>query len=216
VTSLLLLAALLAPAQPTSWVERDGTALHATIDLRPWFAAAASGERGLRERLTSGLTVRLRFWLELHNQEDELVAVSWRRIRVRWHLWDERFTTVIEDPHRAATPAFTSIDELVETIGRFDAVELAATVPRDPSVYTVVTIVEVNPVTTEQAARMRRWLANPRSAASLDPLGGGLMGSFVRFFDNLKPGPVEARRVFRSPPFRADRLPHRKHPEPPQ
>lgn len=211
-TALLLVAALLAPPEPTTWVERDGTVLRATVDLRPWFhpQAPATNGRNLRQRLTSGLTTRLRFWLELRDANDALVGVAWRRVRVRWHLWDERFTTVFEDALGARTPAFTDVDTLIEKAAHFRAVPVASNVAKDEAVYRVVARLEVNPLSAEQATRMRRWLATPRTTTALDPLGGGMLGSFVRFFENLSPSPVEDLRVLTGPPFRADRLPYFK------
>ncbi len=210
-TGWLLAAALLAaPAlsPPAPWAERDGEQVRVSIDLRAWFAAPDTPDAtSLRERLTSGLTTRLRFWLELRDRDGALAGVALRRVRVRWHLWDERFTTVIEDDAGARTPTFKTADELIAGIAQFERWSVGP-VPRSASVYRVEAVLELNPVTADQAVRMRRWLASPQTSASLDPLGGGLLGSFVRFFDNIKPGPVEDRRVHRGPWFRADRLPY--------
>ena len=215
-TALLVLAGLLDAPQPP-WVERDGARVRVTADLRPWFAPAPvqADTPPLRTRLTSGLTTRLRFWLEIRDRDGRLAGVALRRVRVRWHLWDERFTTVIEDARGARTPAFKSLEALIDGIARFEHWPVEARLPTDASVYRVQAVLEVNPVTAEQAARMRRWLASPQAPARLDPLGGGLMGSFVRLFDNFKAGPVEARLALQGPPFRADRLPWfgRRRPE---
>ncbi|MCA9544774.1 MAG: hypothetical protein KC613_10305 [Myxococcales bacterium] len=207
-TAWLVLMGLLA-APPPPWVERDGPRLRITADLRPWFAPAPvqAEQPPLRTRLTSGLTTSLRFWIEIRDRDGRLAGVSLRRVRVRWHLWDERFTTVIEDAHGARTPAFKDLPSLLDEVARFDQWPVDADVPSDDRVYRVEAVLEVNPVTPEQAARMRRWLASPQAPARLDPLGGGLLGSFVRFFDNFKPGPVEARFALEGPWFRADRLP---------
>ncbi len=198
----LLLTGTLAAPVTTFWVERDQRTLRLSTDLAPLFDAA------LRRRLRSGLTTTIFLDLSLDTHESGATVGALRRlVRVRWDLWDERLT-VHHDLPAAATVTYRSVDVFLTDFGRFRAIPIAADVPTDGAVFRVVARVEINPLSAEQLARMRRWLVEPSGGAwSLDPLGSGLLGSFVRLFHNLKPGAAE--RVLRASghPFRADRLP---------
>lgn len=207
--SVLLLAWVLAAPPVTFWVEREQEALRLTADLAPLFDAQ------LRRRLTSGLTTTLFLDVSLDAHETGASRGAIRRlVRARWDLWEETLT-VHHDVPVTPTSTYRSIDAFLADFGRLRAATIATGVPTDERVFRVTTRVEVNPLSAEQLAQMRRWLVEPVAGAwSLDPLGSGLLGSFVRLFHNLKPGVAE--RVLRASghPFRADRLPFYRQPNP--
>lgn len=206
--ALLLAQVLLlrAPDVPL-WVERDGETLRLTAEVGPLLDDA------LRRRLTSGLTTTLRLQIDVrHHDSGQLRGVSWRIARARWDLWEERLTVEVDEPGGARTATFPSVDAFAADFGRVDGEPVAQAVPEDETVYQLVVTLDVNPLSTEQMARMRRWLIDPQGASALDPLSSGLLGSFVRFFDNLKPGVAEHTVQVTGHPFRGDRLPHRRGP----
>jgi hypothetical protein len=194
------------------WVERDGTQLRVSVDVRPWFDARDTPAQRLREKLSSGLTTTLHFDLEVRDAGQVVRARYHRRARVRWHLWDERFTATLEEPGGGSSPHFASVGALVERLARFDAIPLSLNLANDETVHRVVLSLAINPVTAEESARMRQWLTGPQAQATLDPVSGTLLGSFVRFFDNLKPSVAEDRRTLEGPWFRGDRLPFYRAP----
>lgn len=195
---LLLVALCALPTRP--WLERDGAALVISVDLAPMF------DEALRARLTSGLTTTLRLRLELRDTDDAIVGFGWRVAQVRWDLWDEALTAVIDTPAGPEAATYPSVDAFVAAFARLDRIPIAAGVPRDARVLRPVLRLEINPVSAEKLARMRRFLTSPEGTV-IDPFGSGLLGSFVRLFDNLKPGSAERVSTLTGQPVRADRLP---------
>jgi hypothetical protein len=203
VIAAVLLAVVLGAPPVTPWVERDGSTLHLTAPLDQ----LVDGD--LRRRLRSGLTttLRLQIWLEGH-EDGRVHGVFWRVARARWDLWEEHLTAIVDGPEGSRTERHADLDAFARAFARLEALPLARGIAQDDAVYRVRVRIEVNPLSEEQAARMRRWLALPGAPSALDPLGRGLMGSFVRFFDNLKPGVAERTIVLTGHPFRGDRLPY--------
>lgn len=217
----LLLALALAgpPAQPAGpsplptrpWLERKGAAVVLSVD------AAGLFDDALRTRLQSGLSITLRLELELRELDDDTIVGVGRRVaRVRWDLWDERLAAVIDDPRGAREDIWPSIEAFVQHFAAVDRVPVAGSVPVDARVMRAVLRLEVNPVGANELARMRSWLSAPEGAVS-DPFASGVLGSFVRLFDNLKPGIAERVVTLAGQPVRADRLPlvERAAPGPP-
>lgn len=197
----LALAVMLAALPTRPWLERDRSAVVISVDLQPLF------DEALRRRLTNGLTTTLRLRVELRDLDDALVGIGWRVARVRWDLWDETLAAVIEDPVAATATTYVSLDAFIARFAELERVPLATGVPREPRVVQAFVRLEVNPVDAEKLARMRRWLSAPASSTALDPFGSGLLGSFVRLFDNLKPGAAERVIALDGQPVRLDRLP---------
>jgi hypothetical protein len=206
VIAALLVALLATPAtEPWFWVERDGDGLRVTADLTPLFDAKEV------RRLTSGLTTTLHLTLDIRDHDEGTVrGATWREARARWDLWDEVLYVELEDPTGTEARRYPSVDAFLNEFARFQTEPLAGSVERDPTIYDVRAVLEVNPLSVDDQARMRRWLAEPGAGPRLDPVSRTLFGSFVRLFDNLRPGAAE--RVLRAAghPFRADRLQYYK------
>lgn len=199
--ALLVFVALLAP-RPTLWPERRGDAVHVVADLTAFFDAA------LERRLKSGLTTRLRLTIQLRSMADAVfLGAAFRNARARWDLWEERLTVIIDDADGARTLTFTSIDAFTQAFGKLDT-PVAYGLLSDATVMQLSGRMEVNPLSAEEASKARRWLASPTASSALDPLSSGLLGSFVRLFDNLKPGVAERVLEHAGQPFRADRIPY--------
>ena len=199
--SALVCTLVLAASNASFWVEREQTTLRVTADLRSLF------DQQLRRRLTSGLTTTLFLDVQVQAIDDDSTVGAVRRlVRVRWDLWGETLQVHHDLPASEST-RHPSVAAFLADFAQLRAAPIATEVPADPAVYRVTTRLEVNPLSGEQLARMRRWLLDTGGFWSLDPLGSGLLGSFVRLFHNLTPGVAE--RVLRAegPPFRGDRLP---------
>lgn len=200
---LALAAAVLlgAPPSPTFWVERGERAILASADLRPLIDA------DLRRRLTSGLTTTLVLTLQLRDKDNTLVGGTIRVARARYDLWHEQVSVVLDGPDGSRTETYASVNLFLRTFAHVRSAPIAPLVPRDDRLYRLHARLEVNPLSDAQLARMRRWLAQSPDGTSLDPLNGTLLGSFVRFFDNLKPGVAERQISAIAHPVRGDRMP---------
>ena len=92
-TALLALAALLAAPPSALWIERDGADLRLSSDLSSLLDDA------LARRLQSGLTTTLHLRVAIRPHPDgDPAGDTWRGARVRWELWDEKVTAVIDGP----------------------------------------------------------------------------------------------------------------------
>lgn len=186
---------------PSFWLERGDGALLASADLRPLIDA------DLRRRLTSGLTTTLVLRLDLRTADETLVGGTLQVARARWDLWHEQVTAIIDGPEGSRTETYASVNLFLNTFAQIRSRPVAPLVASDPALYRLHARLAVNPLSDAQLARMRRWLARSPDGAGLDPLNGTLLGSFVRFFDNLKPGVAEREIVALGPFVRGDRLP---------
>ena len=198
-----LLTLLLAVPAITPWVERDGTSLLLSAPLERLF------DEALQRRLRSGLTttLRLQVWIEGHD-DARIHGGTWRVARVRWDLWEEHLTAVIDTPDGSRAGRYDDVPGFARDFAHLTALPIARGVAQDETLYRVQIRMEINPLSDEQLARMRSWLVLPAAPSGLEPLGSGLLGSFVRFFDNLKPGVAERTVAVEGHPFRGDRLPY--------
>jgi hypothetical protein len=123
------------------------------------------------------------------------VSVAFATLRVVYDLWEEVYVVRIERESghadyrlRSRADALKRITELT----RFPIADLDK-IPIGPHHYLGLAI-ELNPVTSEDLAEMRRWLSRPAGNTSLDR-GTSFFGSFVSVFVN--PKLPEADRVLR-------------------
>lgn len=201
ITAVLLV--LLAGPSPPPWLERDGNQVRVSFDLTGVFDAP------LKRRIKSGLSTTLRVHASLEAVDtQQTIGSTWRVARVRWDLWDEKLSAAIDTPLGSQVSIFENLDAFIATFARTKGEIVAAGVPENQTVYRSRVRLDVNPVNAQQMAWIRRWLSDSSESAALDPLGSGLLGNFVRLFDNLKLG--EAERTFRvdGRPVRGDRLPY--------
>ncbi len=198
----LLLCWLLAAPNHQLWVEREGEALRLSADFSAFFDA------DLRRRMRSGLTTTLFLDVQLAAFADGETRGAVRRLaRARWALWDEQLEVVHEGPLGSRTRAYRSLDDFISAFARLSSAPIASAVHKDEALYQIRARLEVNPLSAEQMREMRKWLSSGAQPSRLDPFSSSLLGSFVRFFHNLKPGVAERVLRARGRPFRADRLP---------
>jgi hypothetical protein len=147
--------------------------------------------------LDSGFTstVVIRIWIFPRDSTDPVAFVLLDR-QVLYNLWDEVFELkldgkIVKEKRQAdALKRLTSIEEV--------PVARLAMLPYD-QVFMLAMQVELNPVSKETLAEVRRWLSQG-TGGGLDR-GGAFFGSFVSVFVN--PKIPEADRVvrIRSQPF---------------
>lgn len=176
------------------FIER-GISLTATANPTP---LAKLFDSAAYEALDSGFTstVVIRIWIYPKGSTDPVAFLLLQR-QVLYNLWDEVFELRIdgkapikEKRQSEALKRLTAIDDL--------PVAKLANLPYE-QVFMLAMQVELNPVSKETLAEVRRWLSQG-TGGGLDR-GGAFFGSFVSVFVN--PKIPEADRVLRirSQPF---------------
>lgn len=196
---MLSLAAAVASAQPVRpemIVAERGDQMVVSTTVGSVFDASAY------ERLGNGLasTVVIRMWVYRQGQPQPIAFRLLHR-QVVYDLWDEVYEVALTSSAGRRTHRARNRAEALKLMTTLDQVEIAARAELAPDIPYVLTIVaELNPVSQETLAEVRRWLSEG-SGGGLDR-GGSFFGSFVSVFVNLKL--ADSDRVVRlsSPPFR--------------
>jgi hypothetical protein len=180
--------------QDMQFLER-GSSIYLSASVTSLFDAAAY------ERLDYGLpaTVVIRLWVypEGHAKPTGFVLLHRQCV---YDLWGETYQCAITGPSGRRNYKVKFKAEALKLLTSLDQVPIAAIadVPLEER-HVVAAIAELNPVSKETMAEVRRWLSQG-SGGGLDR-GGSFFGSFVSVFVNLKI--PEADRVLRvrSQPF---------------
>ncbi|MCK5796209.1 MAG: hypothetical protein KAI47_03445 [Deltaproteobacteria bacterium] len=154
----------------------------------------------LRRRLKSGFatTAVMRVYLYRVGGGRPLIALA-RRLSVVYDLWDEQFRLKIEDPRGTHTFQERDLQKVVDRLSSFRKFPLLPYSTLSTSErYFVAGIIEVNPMSAELLAAVRRWLRKP---ARRQVGGNSIFGSFVSLFVNDKIKRAEKTFKFRSQPF---------------
>jgi hypothetical protein len=154
----------------------------------------------LKKRLKSGFTTTVVMRVYLYQQGGgQPIAMSARTLRAVYDLWDENFRIKIDEPMGSRRVKLRKLDKTVKKLASFDKYPLVPYALMQPGRrYFVAGIVEVNPMSSEVLAAVRRWLRKP----SRRRVGGdSLFGSFVSIFVNDKIRRAAKIYKFRSQPF---------------
>ncbi len=192
---LALLAADDVPTRPIKFDER-GRFLTMSVSL------PELPDDALKRRIESGLeaTIVLRVYLYREGQTQPL-GLTVRTYRVLYDLWDEIYLLRIHDPQGYLNFKFKTEAEALAKLSTLDGFPLATLdkVPRNVRHFVAV-MVEVNPVSPEHLAEVRRWLSRPGSSERITG-GETFFGSFVSLFVNNKVTEAERVLKFRSQSF---------------
>ncbi len=156
----------------------------------------------LRRRLRSGFatTVVMRVYLFDRRGKQPLV-VTGRTLRAVYDLWEERYLLRIDGPQGRRVRRLRREKDVVDRLTSFWRFPLVGIERIDPDrFYFVAAIVEVNPMSPEVLAQVRRWLRRP----ALSPHRRGeesFFGSFVSIFVNDKIRRAQRTFKVRSQPF---------------
>ncbi len=181
--------------QKMRFIER-GDALTLTTSIGKLFDTAAYS--ALESGFTS--TVVIRIWVYRKDSANPVGFVLVER-KVLYNLWDEEFEIRISEPGRAprvlheqrqadALKRITALDDI--------AIAKLADLPYE-QLFQLAMQVELNPVSKETLAEVRRWLTQG-TGGGLDR-GGAFFGSFVSVFVNPKIAPADRVLRIRSQPF---------------
>lgn len=153
------------------------------------------------EALGSGFesTILIRMWVYAKGDSDP-VAFQILQRKVIYDMWDEVYEIQLDGPDGREKHKVKYRAEALKLLTRVDAVPIADTadVPYDQHHYLTM-VVELNPVSEETLAEVRRWLTKG-GGGGLDR-GGGLFGSMVSVFVNPKISDADRVLRLKSQPF---------------
>ena len=154
------------------------------------------------EALGSGFpsTVVIRMWV-YDKQKTEPVGFQLLQRRVVYDLWDDVYTVRLDGPGGRKTVEVKERSRAFTLLTSIESVPIAPLRDIPYAQHHVLAMVaELNPVSRETLAEVRRWLSQGTGSSGLDR-GTSFFGSFVSVFVN--PKIPEADRVlrFRSQPF---------------
>jgi hypothetical protein len=173
----------------------DGPSLRVGTTLTRLFDSAAY------DKLDSGFdsTVVIRCWVY---PKDSTTAISFQLVQriVRFNVWDEDYELTFDEGGRRRVVRVKYKAEALKLLTTIDGLRVAAlrALPYEKQ-YVLAMIVELNPVSQETLAEVRRWLSEG-TGGGLER-GGSFFGSFVSLFVNLKIPEADRVLRLRSQPF---------------
>jgi hypothetical protein len=155
--------------------------LFVSVGLQDLFTPAA------RERLTSGFATRVLVRVQLlRHGETEPLAVGFQRVEIVYDIWDEKFRLRIT---RGVGPdTVVEVKTVAEAIDRacrlwhFPVADLTLLQPNVR--YFLAFRADLNPISEELLADVRRWLVQPSRGQRRVGAGDSVFGSFVSIFVN--------------------------------
>jgi hypothetical protein len=157
-----------------------------------------------RDRLTSGFATRVLVRVALQEEgSTEPVAVAFQRAEIVYDIWDERF--------RVRLTRGTGPEQRLEARTAEEAIARAAAIWQLPVVdaarlrpgttYVLAFRGDLNPISDELMADVRRWLVQPARGQRRVGTGDSLFGSFVSIFVNPRVEDSERQVRFLSQRF---------------
>ncbi len=153
------------------------------------------------DKLDSGFasTVVIRFWVYPKGDADP-VSFQLVQRRVIYDLWDELYVLELDEPGGRRIVKVKYKAEALKLLTAIESLPVAALARVAFEKHHVLAmVVELNPVSQETLAEVRRWLSDG-TGGGLDR-GGSFFGSFVSVFVNLKIPAADRVLRIRSQPF---------------
>jgi hypothetical protein len=201
---------------PTARAEGGGVPRRTTgLALSPTHLVASVGLQDLfapedRERLTSGFATRVLLRIAVQEEgASEPIAIAFQRTEIVYDIWDERFRLRVT---RGAGPDLQfdarTPDEAIARAAALWTFPVAERARLRPGVaYVVAVRGDLNPISEELLADVRRWLVQPASGQRRVGAGDTFFGSFVSIFVNPRVEDSERQVRFLSQRFDPQRLP---------
>jgi hypothetical protein len=203
VIAVVLLAA--APARAAdplpirqTGVETGAGKLLVSVGLQDLVSAAD------QQRLTSGFATRVLIRIYLHEEGvDEPLAAAYQRAEIVYDLWDERFRVRVARDNAGEVQSETRTPEDAVwgacALWHFPVADLRRLRPGVR--YFVDFRADLNPISEELLADVRRWLVQPPRGQRRVGAGDSVFGSFVSIFVNPRVEDSERQVRFLSQPF---------------
>ncbi|MEO7734215.1 MAG: DUF4390 domain-containing protein [Kofleriaceae bacterium] len=153
------------------------------------------------EALNTGIPSTVVIRIQIAPREsDTPVAEQLIQRSVVYDVWDEIYTLRLDQPGGRKTLKVKYRAEALKWLTAIDGLQVAklGVLPLD-QVFVLKMVVELNPVSRETLAEVRRWLSQG-NGGGLDR-GGAFFGSFVSVFYNPKIADADRVLRIRSQPF---------------
>ncbi|HET6150711.1 MAG TPA: DUF4390 domain-containing protein [Polyangia bacterium] len=156
------------------------------------------------QRLSSGFATRVLIRIYLHQEgADEPVSVAYQRAEIVYDLWDERFRVRVarDNGGDVQREARTPEEAIWGTcaLWHFPVADLRRL--RPGARYFLAFRADLNPISEELLADVRRWLVQPPPGQRRVGAGDSVFGSFVSIFVNPRVEDSERQLRFLSQPF---------------
>jgi hypothetical protein len=157
-----------------------------------------------RQRLTSGFATRILIRVYLHEEGvTDPIAVTFQRAEIVYDLWDERFRLrVARGTGGEVQSDGKTADEVIWrtcALWRFPVADLRQL--RRGARYFLAFRADLNPISEELLADVRRWLVQPPRGQRRVGAGDSVFGSFVSIFVNPRVEDSERQVRFLSQTF---------------
>lgn len=160
-------------------------------------------DRAAFDRLSSGFvaTVVVRIYIYRKSDTQTPVTLVLLKLEVVYDPWDDVYQFRSRGPLGEKQLRTRSRAQAVRLLTELDEMPIAPLdrLPIGPHHF-VAMVVELNPISPELLAEVRRWLSRPAAETSLDS-GSSFFGSFVSVFVNPKLDPADRTLRIRSQPF---------------
>jgi hypothetical protein len=187
------------PQRATGAVIKNGQLL-ISVGLQDLFGPAE------RQHLTSGFSTRVLIRVALQDatrDDGEPIALAVQRAEIVYDIWDERFSVRVTRGLGAELRALAPTAE--EAIWRATALwqlPIAETSRlRGGGRYVVLVRGDLNPISEDLLADVRRWLVQPARGQRRLGAGDSFFGSFISIFVNPRIDDSERQVRFVSQPF---------------
>jgi hypothetical protein len=185
------------PQRTTGLAVKDGQLL-LSVGLGDLFGPAE------RQRLTSGFSTRVLIRVALQEAEsDDVVSLAVQRAEIVYDIWDEKFSVRITRGLGAELRAIVqTADEAIWRATALWQLPVADARRMRPNTrYVVMARGDLNPISEDLLADVRRWLVQPAHGQRKLGAGDSFFGSFVSIFVNPRIEDSERQVRFQSQQF---------------
>src|SRR5262245_38054401 len=187
------------PQRTTGAAVKNGQ-LMISVGLQDLFGAAE------RQHLTSGFSTHILIRVALAdagNADGEPLALALQRAEIVYDIWDEKFSVRVTRGLGAELRARASnADEAIWRATALWQFPIAETTRLRPGGrYVVLVRGDLNPISEDLLADVRRWLVQPARGQRRLGAGDSFFGSFVSIFVNPRIDDSERQVRFVSQPF---------------
>ena len=187
------------PQRSTGVVVKNGQ-LMISVGLQDLFGPAE------RQHLTSGFSTRILIRVALQDatrDDGEPLSLAVQRAEIVYNIWDERFsvrvTRGLGAELRAIAPTAEAAIWRATALWQFPIAETKRL--RPDGRYVVLVRGDLNPISEDLVADVRRWLVQPARGQRRLGAGDSFFGSFVSIFVNPRIDDSERQVRFVSQPF---------------
>lgn len=180
------------------FAERRGKLVVKELGLSPLLFDEGAYRKLKENPLATAIVVRLYVY---RKGEEQPISYALLSIRIVYDLWLEQYEVRMDGPSGQQNGTYPRLDQAYKVITEIGDVPVAdlIDIPIGPHHYLGM-VAELNPISDETMAEVRRWLTRPAGAASLER-GTSFFGSFVSVFVNAKLPQADRVVRARSQPF---------------